>query len=203
MIKVLLVGGGGHCKSCIDVIEAENQYEIVGFLNTQTNESINVLGYPHLGTDDDLGVLKQDYASALVAVGQIKSPNLRIKLYSQLKELGFSLPIVKSPLAYASRYSTIGSGTIIMHNALINASSKIGENCIINSQALIEHDVTVGDHCHISTGAKLNGGVRVGSGTFIGSGSVISSRVEIGGNCVIGAGMTIKHNIPSQTVIKN
>jgi hypothetical protein len=26
MKKIILIGGGGHCKSCIDVIEKGNQY---------------------------------------------------------------------------------------------------------------------------------------------------------------------------------
>jgi FlaA1/EpsC-like NDP-sugar epimerase len=31
--KIILVGGGGHCRSVIDVIETENRYEIVGILD--------------------------------------------------------------------------------------------------------------------------------------------------------------------------
>ncbi len=27
--QIILIGGGGHCKSCIDVIESENKYNIL------------------------------------------------------------------------------------------------------------------------------------------------------------------------------
>ena len=27
--KIILIGGGGHCKSCIDVIESNNMFDIV------------------------------------------------------------------------------------------------------------------------------------------------------------------------------
>ena len=30
MKKIILIGGGGHCKSCIDVIEIEKKYKIEG-----------------------------------------------------------------------------------------------------------------------------------------------------------------------------
>jgi hypothetical protein len=33
MKKVFLIGGGGHCKSCIDVIENENKYKIKGIID--------------------------------------------------------------------------------------------------------------------------------------------------------------------------
>jgi FlaA1/EpsC-like NDP-sugar epimerase len=33
MKKIILIGGGGHSKSCIDVIENENKYKIVGIVD--------------------------------------------------------------------------------------------------------------------------------------------------------------------------
>ena len=81
------------------------------------------------------------------------------------------LPVIISPYAYVSPYAQIGCGTIVMHNAIINADARVGDNCIINSRALIEHDVVIGNHCHISTGAVVNGAVEVGDNTFIGSGA--------------------------------
>ena len=31
--KIILIGGGGHCKSVIDVIEEENKYIIAGIVD--------------------------------------------------------------------------------------------------------------------------------------------------------------------------
>ena len=33
--KIVLIGGGGHCHSVIDVIEQENKYEIIGIIDTK------------------------------------------------------------------------------------------------------------------------------------------------------------------------
>ena len=30
MEKIILIGGGGHCKVIIDIIKSTNEYEIVG-----------------------------------------------------------------------------------------------------------------------------------------------------------------------------
>jgi sugar O-acyltransferase (sialic acid O-acetyltransferase NeuD family) len=198
---LLLLGGGGHCHAAIDVIEAEAQYRIVGVVLPLSDDSGPVLGYPIVGSDDDLAALLAETQRALITVGHIKSPATRMRLFDWIKNHGAELPVVRSPRAYCSRRATIGKGSILMHDSLINANAEIGVNCIVNSQALIEHDVEVGDHCHISTGARVNGGVRVGTGCFIGSGAVLKEGIEIGNGTIIGAGEVVLRDVePGRTV---
>ena len=203
MDKIILIGAGGHARSCIDVIETINQYEIVGLIEKDNSLTSANLGYPIIGTDVDLKVLRQQVKNAIITVGQIKSPKIRIKLYQLLKELDFTLPVIVSPHAYVSKHSQIGEGTIIMHGAIVNANAKIGNNCIINNKALIEHDAIIGDHCHIATGATINGEVSVGNKTFFGSGAITKQSISIGNNCIIGAGVIIKNDIKPNQTIKN
>jgi len=175
--SIILIGSGGHCKSCIDIIEQENEYSIAGIIDK--NRSVkSVLGYSILGNDSDLLELKTSYDYALVTIGQIESPGIRIQLFNHLKLLGFKLPTIVSSRAYISKHAELGEGTIVMHDALINANAVIGNNCIINTKALIEHDVVIEDNCHISTGAIINGGTILKNGTFIGSNAVTKECVE-------------------------
>ncbi|WP_312922347.1 NeuD/PglB/VioB family sugar acetyltransferase [Stutzerimonas nitrititolerans] len=167
--KLLLIGGGGHCNSVIDVIEQENRFQIVGIIDNPENLGKQVLGYPVIATDNQLAELYSKYQHAIVTVGQIKSSALRVRLYQQLKEIGYQLPVIISPMAYVSKHAQIGEGTVILHHALVNASANIGNNCIINSKALIEHDAHIHDHCHIATASVINGGVVVEANTFVGS----------------------------------
>lgn len=190
--KLLLIGGGGHCKSVIDVIEQENKYAIAGIIDQKEFIGQKVLGYEIIGCDDHLSDLFQKFKYAVVTVGQIRSPDLRIKLFSQLNTIGFDTPSILSPRAYVSRHATIGRGTVIMHDALINANATIGNNCIINTKALIEHDCVVGEHCHISTGAILNGGTVVKQGSFFGSSAVSKEYITIVENSFIKAGSLVK-----------
>lgn len=193
---IILVGGGGHCRACIDVIELEDRFQIAGIIEKpEAAQGDNILGYPILGSDNELPILVKDFPYALVAIGQIKRPEPRIRLYESLLELGFQLPIIISPLAYVSKYACIGTGTIVMHHAIVNACANVGNNCILNTKTLLEHDVCVGDNCHISTRSVLNGESIIGSGTFIGSGTIIRECVSIGKNCVLGAGSRVAKNI--------
>jgi sugar O-acyltransferase (sialic acid O-acetyltransferase NeuD family) len=192
--KLILIGGGGHCKSCIDVIEQENKFIIAGIVDIKESIS-DLLGYPWLGHDDDLAKLKLHYDYALIAIGQIKTPAIRIRLFDYIKSLGFKLPIIISPRAYVSKYTKIGNGTIVMHDALINAGAIVGDNCIINTKSLIEHDVVIENNCHISTGAVINGGVIVKQGSFVGSNAVTKESVDTRENDFIKAGSLFKGHV--------
>jgi sugar O-acyltransferase (sialic acid O-acetyltransferase NeuD family) len=189
--KIILIGGGGHCKSCIDVIERENKFIIAGIVDQCTSVE-NLLGYPLLGCDDDLIKLRASYDYAHISVGQIKSPAIRIRLFDNAKSLGFKMPVIISSRAYVSKHAKIGEGTIVMHDALVNTSATVGRNCIINTKALIEHDAVIEDHCHISTGAIINGGVDVKQGTFVGSNAVTKESIQTKDNDFIKAGSIFK-----------
>ncbi len=192
MNKIILIGGGGHCKSVIDVIEQEAQFKIAGIIDKPELLGSNILGYPVIGTDSDLESLANKYHNALITVGQIKSPLLRITLYDLAIKAGFVLPSIISPNAYISKHSKIGNGTVIMSNAIVNANTFIGDNCIINSKALIEHDCLISNHCHISTNAIINGGVKIGSNCFIGSNVTTKNNITIKKDSFIKAGSIVK-----------
>ena len=202
MKSLLLLGGGGHCHSCIDVIEASEIYQIKGVVKPKGSSEL-ILGYPVIGSDDDLPQLLKSSKSALITVGQVKNSETRIRLFDLLKQLGAELPIIISPTAYFSKHAVVGEGSIIMHGAIVNAGARVGKNCIVNSQALVEHDVKIDDHCHISTGARVNGNVDVGKGSFVGSGAVIKEGVRVGKNVIIGAGQIVLGDLPNETVVKH
>lgn len=195
--RLILIGAGGHARSCIDVIEQQGCFEIAGLVGLPEQKEAQHLdyGYDLIGVDSELFKLAKIYQYALITVGQIQSSENRIRLYQQAVRLGFQFPSIIAPTAYVSSHSTIGAGTIVMHGAIVNAGATVGINSIINSRSLIEHDASVKDHCHISTGAILNGGATVGAGSFIGSASVIKHGVSIGRGCFVGMGADVKHDL--------
>lgn len=199
--SLLLIGAGGHARSCIDVIEQEGRFSIAGLIGLPREVGSSVLGYPVLGTDETLPAMLGEYPVMFISIGQIDTPEPRLRIFSLLQQRRCELPVLVSPLAYVSRHATLGAGTIVMHGAVVNAGASIGRNCIINSQALVEHDVTISDHCHIATAAVINGGVRIGEGTFVGSNSTVRQGVELGERCVIGMAQGLRANCGAGTAI--
>ena len=202
MSAVVLLGGGGHCRSVIDVIEQTGRFSILGVLEKEGFSYSNLMGYPLLGSDHDLPAFIEQNCAVVITIGQIKTSEPREKLYAYAKEAGAELPVVVSPRAYLSRHAKVGLGTTVMHEAIVNCSAEIGENCIINTKSLVEHDAKIGNHTHIATGAFINGGAQIGQRCFIGSGAVIHNDIDIGDGCLIGAGTIVQTNLPDGTVLK-
>ena len=202
MKSIILLGNGGHCKSCIDVIESLDKFQIKGIISNEKNSPESFLNFKILGNDKDISNCfdKDDYG--LIAVGQIKSPSKRILLFDLLKKNKIKLATVISKNSIVSKTAFLGEGTITMHNSIINSDAKIGMNCILNTNCLVEHDVEIGNHCHISTGVILNGGVTIGNQSFIGSGCIVKEGVNIGDNVLVSAGQIVMKDLPSNSIYR-
>lgn len=193
--NIVLIGGGGHCRSCIEVIESTQDYEIMGVLDLPSELGKKVLNYEVIGNDDDYQKFSDMGYCFLITAGQIKSADLRKRIFHNLIAINADIETVIASTAKVSKYAVLSKGTIVMHYSFVNANVQVGENCIINTGSMLEHDVAVKNHCHISTKAIINGNCIIGSETFIGSSSCISNGVRINNNVVIGAGSLVLNNI--------
>ena len=199
---IVLLGGGGHCQACLDVIGAMGVFAVKGIVDLPGSLGREIQGYRVEYTDVDLQSLIPRYRNVLVCLGQIKTPEPRRLMFRKAGELGAAFPSPVSPLAYVSPSAKVDGGSIIMHHALVNAGAEIGFGCIVNSKALLEHGARIAEFCHVATGAIINGDAAVGEGCFVGSGAVVAQGVEIGAGCVIGASAVVLANVPpGQTVI--
>ena len=95
MRKIILIGAGGHAKSCIDVIKSTRKYKIIGILDKYKKgrfENIKILG-----NENYLNKIKKKTSiSVSITVGQIKSYRLRENLFEKVKNLKFNLPKIVS-----------------------------------------------------------------------------------------------------------
>lgn len=191
--NLILVGGGGHCKSVIDVAESAG-YNILGIIDMPEEVGKSVLNYKVIGTDEEIPQYVEK-AEFIITVGFIKNPAIRIRIYNRIKEVGGQLATIIASTAHVSRYATLGEGTVVMHQAVVNAGVKVGENCIINTFCNIEHDAIISGQCHISTGTIVNGDCKVGERVFIGSQAVLVNGITVGDDIVIGAGSVVRKSI--------
>ncbi|MFX4263252.1 acetyltransferase [Pelotomaculum propionicicum] len=194
--KLLLLGGGGHCKSVLDSLLPSGQYVEMGIIDKKENVGKSILDVPVIGCDDDLSKLyQQEFNYAFVTVGSIGNPSLRVKLFSEIERIGFKIPNIIDATAVVSQHASLENGVFIGKNAVINAGSTIGKGVIINTSATIEHDCTIEDFVHIASGAVLCGELHIGYNTHIGANSVIKQQLRIGFDSIIGMGSVVLHDI--------
>jgi sugar O-acyltransferase (sialic acid O-acetyltransferase NeuD family) len=202
MIKrLLLIGGGGHCKSVLDSLLAREYYTEIGIIDHKENRGKAVLGIPIIGSDSDLEDLySRGYTYAFVTLGSIGNSAPRVKLFAELKRIGFEIPYIVDSTAIISRNVFLEKGVYVGKNAVINADAAIGKGAIINTAAIIEHDCQIGAFVHIAPGSVLCGQVQIGAYTHIGAKSVVKQQVKIGANTMIGMGSLVLRNVPEDIV---
>ena len=71
--EIILIGAGGHAKSCIDVIEQQDKFKIAGLIGQEEELGQIVCGYRVFGVDKDLSKLLKQYKNAHIAIGQINT----------------------------------------------------------------------------------------------------------------------------------
>ena len=191
--KLLLIGGGGHCRSVLSSVLSLNKYEAVGIVDYT---DATILGISVVGCDEDLPNLKKaGWTDAFITVGSIGNTNLRRRLYQMILDKGFTVPSIVDATAIIARDAKIEEGCYVGKGAILNSGSQIGKCAIINTGTIIEHDCVVGEFVHISPGTVLCGQVIVGNNSHIGAGSVVRQQITIGNDVLVGAGSVVVNNI--------
>lgn len=196
MKKLVLIGGGGHCKSVIDCISTDMGFEEIVIVDVDENVGKTIRNYPIIGTDDMLNQLyQQGYVYAFITVGSIKSTFNRRKLYERTREIGFEIVNIIDNSAILASDIQLGIGVFVGKRAVINSGVNIGDMAIVNTGAIIEHDCLISDFCHVSVGAILCGNVTVGADSFIGANATVIQGITVSPGCVIGAGLVVRKNL--------
>lgn len=200
---VVLLGGGGHARECIEIIECAAVLRIAGVLDTRARPGDLVAGYPVLGDNTALErLLKEGFANLVLAYGISGEHAARSGHFRALSERGFSFPAIIHPRAVVNRHARVGRGAQIMGGALIGSQAEIGDACIVNSNAVVSHDCVLDANVHIAPGAVLAGGVRVGRDTVIGMGATVYMRVRIGEGAVVYNGADVFADVPDRMAVR-
>lgn len=193
-----LIGGGGHAKAVIEIVEKLTSHQIIGIVELESYADTQLLGYEILTEGVEFSCLPNANADFLVAIGQVKDATPRVRSFNKLKSLNKSLATILSTLSHVSERANVGEGSIIMDFTMVGPDVHIGKNCIVNNFAQVEHDSTIGDHCHLSTNTVVNGGCELGDKVFLGSGSIILNGISIGSQSIIAAGEVVRMNVPEK-----
>ncbi|USL25730.1 acetyltransferase [Priestia megaterium] len=188
MKKLFIIGQGGHSKVVTDMVKAQGDYEIIGYLDDY---------YKEMKKDGELIYAPISFFSCfskdeliyfVIAIGN----NIVRKRITEALQLPYSkYATIIHPTAVISSSSMVGKGSVVMPYSVVNANSKIGEHAIINTGAIVEHDNLIGDFVHLSPNVTLTGTVHIEEGTHLGAGSTVIPGRIIGSWATVGAGATV------------
>ena len=200
--KIIIIGAriDGQAGVVINTIAQTSNYEIIGFIdNTPELVGAKINGIPVIGSTDDIEKLNLPVKNFHVAIGD---NIVRHRIQEILVNLNCKPITLTHPSAIVSDIDTsIGKGSYIGPNSIINNGTKIGSACIINSGSIVEHDNYYGNAVHIAPGVKTGGRVKIQDYSFIGVGSSILPDIKIGSGVLVGAGSTVTKNVENQVTM--
>jgi sugar O-acyltransferase (sialic acid O-acetyltransferase NeuD family) len=191
MDAIALIGGGGHARVVLGILNKLNRYRVIGYTDEKNTGSLTGISY--LGNDENLAPVAaaNDPLNAVLAVGQTGLGTQRCRLWSQLTGVRLLFPSVISPDAVVNDGVTASEAVVVMDGAVINCGAMVGRGAIVNTNSTIEHDVLLGDWVHVAPGATVCGGSEIGRFSMVGAGATIIQGVKIVEGCLIGAGATV------------
>jgi sugar O-acyltransferase (sialic acid O-acetyltransferase NeuD family) len=202
--SVIVIGGGGHAKICIDILRTMGTFKIAGIVDGNLPVGSEVLGIPVIGTDADLQQFHADGVQlAVCGVGATANHPSRTALYEKIRKIGFRVPNLIHPAAVIEPSAHIGEGNQVMAGALVGSDAVVGNNCIINAGAIVSHESKLSDNVHIAPGAVLGGNVTVGRDTLIGMGATIYLGLTIGSKVIVSNGMNVFAPVADGSILRH
>ncbi|MCJ8272641.1 MAG: acetyltransferase [Psychrosphaera sp.] len=192
MVKLAILGAGGHGKVVADAALASGKWTDIIFFDDGYPEKKSIGPWSIGGDFQALVDASHSYTGIVVAIGNNK---IRLEKQQEVSRLGGRIISVIHPDASISPYAYIGAGSVVMAGAVVNPFAKIGAACIINSNCVVEHDCSLADAVHISPGSLIAGGVSIGARAWIGIGSCVRQSIQIGAGVVTGAGSVVVKDI--------
>jgi sugar O-acyltransferase (sialic acid O-acetyltransferase NeuD family) len=192
-MKIVIFGAGAQGRVIIDILKEKNEFDIIGFIDSNRDLNSQYYNYPILGRQNNLIALKEKHGefNGIIAIGDNYSRSLIEKeILNQLPNFKFTNAI--SNFASISPSVKMGFG-----NAIINSEAVIGNHCILNTNSSLEHNCIMNSFSSLAPGVTTGGYIDIGKFSAIALGSTIFDRITIGENVVIGSGSTVTKDLES------
>ncbi len=196
--KLLIYGAGGHAKVVCDAA-LKAGFTILGFLDDDPKKHGTYLWeWPILGGRERL---REGFTEKVWVVLGVGNNQMRHTLAQWIASLGYPFARVVHPTAVLGRGVTVGEGTVIFAQVVVNPDATIGQHVILNTASSVDHDCFVGDFVHIAPGARLAGQVHVEEGALIGVGAAVLPGRRIGAWSTVGGGAVVIRQVPPHQIV--
>lgn len=197
MRRLAILGASGHGKVVADTAECCGWQAVEFFDDAWPQLQVNGC-WTVAGDSDALLTRLSEFDGVLVAIGNNR---IRYAKLLKLRSAGASLVTLLHPTATVSRYASIGEGSVVFANVVVNVGAQLGLGTILNTGCSIDHDCVLGASVHVSPGASLAGGVHVGDLSWIGIGASVRQLARIGNGVTVGAGAVVVADVADDLTV--
>lgn len=184
MKKIFIVGGNGFARECyknlVYIIKTNTDIVFGGFLgHGGYGHTVDYKDCQHLyhGEVADHQFSENEYV--IIGAGY---PELRLKIYSELKERKIKFFNLILPNDSISKNTSLGEGNVIVGNSLLSVNCNIGNGNVFNGDVIVGHDAEIGDFNFFGPRSQVLGNVKIGNMNTIGANSILLPNAKIGNN---------------------
>jgi len=185
--RFVVVGAGGFALEVADLLMVLG-HQVVAYFD-EAGAARQPLAVPAPVTDV---WPREGVDAAAIAVGDCAA---RARLYGLSAER-YAVPTLVHPSASVSPSASLGNGTLVMQNVVVNAMSHIGADTLVNVGCCVAHGCRVGAHSHLGPSTNVGGGSDIGERVFCGTGATVLPGMRIGEGATLGAGAVAVHDVP-------
>ena len=198
--KVVIFGSSGHAKVIVDIIESNNNFELIGFIDKLIPQDTIILNSRVIGDESLLPELMRKYKFNKGVVG-IGDNFVRSKVVDFIKKIAPDFQFINCihHSAKLSKHCKFGVGNVVMPGVSINASTIISDHCILNTNSSLDHDCRMESFSCLAPNAAVGGNCSIGQFSYVGIGASILHGLSIEDNCIVGAGSVLNKNAISDS----
>lgn len=201
--KLIIVGDSSFAEIAYEYFTYDSPYEVVAFsvekafLKQNTLMELPIVPFEAL----ENMYSPNDY-SIYVAIPYAELNQLRNRLMTTAKTLGFSLASYISSQAFLWRNVKLGEHCFIFENNTIQPFVTIENNVVLWSGNHIGHHSIIKENCFISSQVVISGHCTIGKNSFLGVNATIANNVEIGAFNWLSPNVTVMKNTDDDSLIK-
>lgn len=197
---MLVIGAKGFATQLFDILHQLKLNKQIAFYDDTAENGHMFLGKYDILNDRSqvIEYFKKDNRFCL----GLGNPNARNMIFDKFIDLGGVSQTIISPFAHIGNVAvTIGEGTTILTNAVVESCCTLGKGTLVNLAVTITHNSFIGDFCEFSPGVHISGGCIIGNNCSFGTGAVVLPKIIIGNNVVVGAGAVVTRDVQDNSFI--
>lgn len=197
---VVIMGAGGHALSIADAARCAG-HQVIGCIAPEAAaRTRGALAW--LGDETALADPTLQHCRLINGVGSAATVRARRHLYLRLRADGREFASIIHPRAgIAELDCQHGDALQLLAAATLGPGTRIGDNVLVNTAATVEHGCAIGSHSHVASGAVICGDCRIGDSVHVGAGAVLIQGITVGDGAVIAAGAVVTRNVEPLTLV--
>ena len=171
MQNIIIIGNSIAADILYGYLHSDKRYEVTCFavdkeyITDKTKFGLQVL---------EINTLPVKFTTkgykVVLGIGYNNLNQNREAIFNRIKSMGYTLETYIHPSAVVHYGATIGEGSMVLSNSVVEPFAEIGCNSFIWSNCTIAHHSKVHSHCWIASNTVLSGEAVIKDLSFIGVG---------------------------------